>query len=461
MKLYSIKKHLYFLLGMAFTIAQSYGQVLTKTQQHSFSVPNNVAIELHSTYTNIEFELTDSNTVVIDAQMDIEGLSKSEANAYFKKWAFKASKQKNKLVIRSFLNNKTNENIDKHGYYNGYFIEGVQRNATRADKKEHSKINQSNETNFNVKSSIGNSKVFDYKAYIEEGDRYLFKFQKENNEPVGKRWFHKTKKERILLQNSIKKKQPKKALKNAKQSINSKERLKASLKKNKLSKANVRSLPKRAIITKTLKIKIPRHAQLTINVRHGKIIFSDNITDLKADLSYVLLEATKISGNNTSIKGAYTNLEVNQWKAGSLDVTFSEFVLIKEVARIHITSNGSLVSIDAVTEDINANGNFKMLDVALTSEIKQATIAVEDSKVVWIKLPNSPYNLQYEGIDSKLIHPKKFSLRRAKNNPSKQILEHTLHSRTQRNINIKALSSVMQIYDILWDDLKIKSLKGL
>jgi hypothetical protein len=461
MKLYKIKNYVYILLGIVFTITQSYGQILTKTKQHTFSVKKNVVIELNSTYTNIEFELTDNNTVTIETVMDIEGLSKTEANAYFKKWDFKASKQQNKLVISSFLDNKTTKNLDKHGYYKGYFIDDAQLDAITSEKKDISKTKDTKEANFTIKSSKRNSKVFNYKAYIEEGDRYLVKFQKENNEPVGKRWFNKTKKERILMQQSVKKKLPKKAINVAKQNINSKEVLKAKLKKSKLSKANVRSLPKRAIITKTLKIKIPRLAQLTINVRHGKVIFSDDITNLKADLSYVLLEANKISGTNTLIKGAYTNLEVNHWKAGSLDITFSEFALIKEVATIDLKADASLVSIDNITESIRAKGNFKMLSVELSSEIKQANIDVEDSKVVWIKLPSNLYNLSYEGIDSKLIHPKKFSLKTEKNNTSKQTLENMPLKNNGRIVKIKALSSVMQIYDILWDDLKIKSLKGL
>lgn len=266
------------------------------------------------------------------------------------------------------------------------------------------------------------------------------------------------------MQKSVKKKLPKKEKKSinvAKQNINSKEVLKAKLKKSKLSKANVRSLPKRAIITKTLKIKVPKNAQLAINVRHGKVIFSDDITNLKANLSYVLLEAKKISGGNTLIKGAYTNLEVNQWKAGSLDLTFSEFALIKEVESINITADASLVSIDNITKSIRAKGNFKMLSVELSSEIKQANIDVEDSKVVWIKLPTNLYNLRYQGINSKLIHPKKFSLKTDPKNTSKQTLENILLKNNERTIKIKALASVMQIYDIPWDDLKIKSLKGL
>lgn len=464
MKLYNIKNTMYFLFGIVFTITQSYGQVLTKTKQHTFSVKKDVVIELNSTYTNIEFELTDNNIVAIETVMDIEGLSKTEANAYFKKWEFKASKQQNKLIISSFLNNKTTKNLDKHGYYKGYFIDDSQLDAIAPEKKVSSKTNETKEANFTIKSSKEKSKVFDYKTYIEEGDRYLIRFQKETNEPVGKRWFNKTKKERILMQQSVKKKQPKKEKKTinvAKQNINSKEKLKAQLKKSKLPKANVRSLPKRAIITKTLKIKIPKYAQLAINVRHGKVIFSDDVTNLKADLSYVLLEANKISGANTLIKGAYTNLEINQWKAGSLDLTFSEFALIKEVVTIDITADASLVSIDNITESIDAKGNFKMLSVELSSEIKQANIDVEDSKVVWIKLPTNLYNLRYQGINSKLIHPKKFSLKTDPKNTSKQTLENIPLKNKERTIKIKALASVMQIYDIPWDDLKIKSLKGL
>ena len=459
MKLFKKNNYVYFLLGIALTVTSSYGQVLTKTRQLEFLVKDNVVIELNSKYTNIEFELTDKNTVVIEAVMDIEGLSQTEADAYFKKWKFNARQQKNKLVISSFLVNSASANFDKHGYYKGYFI-----NADAKTSEKKGNLNKVDTFKYTDKSLNENTKKFDYDLYIEEGDRYLLKWQKKNKEKIGKRWFNKTKEERILLQKSLKDKQSKKVEKGKMESkviINYKDKLKVKVKKGKLSKANVRSLPKRAIVNKTLKIKIPKHARLQINVRHGKVIISGDITNLKADLSYVLLEATKISGTSTSIKGAYTNFEINHWKAGSLDVAFSDFVLIKEVASINITANTSLVSIDKITESIDAKGNFKMLSVELFSTIKYAKIDVEDSKVVWIKLPNSAYNLRYEGIDSKLIHPKKFSLKTAKNNSSKQLLENRPLKNNERFVEIKALSSVMQIYDISWDDLKIKSLEGL
>jgi len=465
MKLFKTNNYIYFLLGIILSLTNSYGQVLTKTKQLEFSVKDDVAIELNSKYTNIEFELTDNNTVSIDAVMDVEGLSQSEVEAYFKKWDFKVQEQNNKLVISSFLVNNSDVNRDKHGYYKGYFLDSVQLNAITSDievsKNTSSSPKQSQEIKTTDESINKHTRKFDYQAYIEEGDSYLLKWQKETNEPVGKRWFNKTKEERILMQQSIKENQSKKVEKEsnvAKENKNSREELVAKLKKSELSSTNVRSLPKRTIINKTLKIKIPRHAHLNINVRHGKVIISDDISNLKANLSYVLLQANKISGTNTSIKGAYTNFEVNHWKAGSLDVAFSGFVLINEAASLDITSNGSVVSIDNITDNIHARGNFKMLSIELSPNIKFANIDIEDSKKVWVKLPNSPYNLSYEGIDSKLIHPEKFSLKTMQNNSSKQLLESMPLKNNERFIELKVLSSTIQIYDIPWEDLKIKSL---
>ncbi len=99
-----------------------------------------------------------------------------------------------------------------------------------------------------------------------------------------------------------------------------------------------------------------------------------------------------------------------------------------------------------------------MLSIELSPNIKFANIDIEDSKKVWVKLPNSPYNLRYEGIDSKLIHPEKFSLKTMQNNSSKQLLESMPLKNNERFIELKVLSSTIQIYDIPWDDLKIKSL---
>lgn len=427
------------------TLTSSFAQKITKTDHYKFKVNENIAIEINSKYTNIEFELTDNNSIQIETIMEVEGLSENEVDTYFKQWNFKANKNKNKIVINSSLN--TNKPIQKKGYYKGYFIEGETLSDSKAGVE---KLNKG--LGISKKNNIKNQGEFDFKSYIKNGNAYLKQWEKENNEPIGKRFYNKTKAERIQLQ-----KPQKKILPNLgeKPKVINKDLLK---RKNEIPQNNVRKLSKRATVNKTLKIKIPRDVKLVVNARHGKVEFLNEVKNLIANLSYVLLKATKISGEKTLIKGKYSNFEINQWQNGKIDVLFSGFVLINKAKKIDITSNTSTVSIDAVTESISAKGNFKMLSVDALSSIKNININVEDSKKVWLKLPKTIYNLFYEGVNSKLIHPEKFILKTTQNNPKKQQIVHTSIHKNTPKVTIKALYSTMQIYDIPWENLAIKNI---
>ena len=228
MKLYKTNNYGYFLLGILLTLTNGYGQVLTITEQLEFVVKDNVGIELNSKYTNIEFELTDNNTVMIEAVMDIEGLSQTEADTYFKRWEFGAHEQNNKLIISSLSINNANTSLDENGYYEGYFIDSDELDAITSGNGVSSNPGQTKELKYTDKPLKGTPGYFDYEAYIEDGNSYLLKWQKENNEPVGKRWFNKTKEERISMQQP---KEVKKSTIGSKEIINSKEELKAQLKK--------------------------------------------------------------------------------------------------------------------------------------------------------------------------------------------------------------------------------------
>lgn len=433
-----------FLLVVALT--NSYAQVVTKTQQHEFSVSEGVVVDITSKYTNLEFEFTDDDAVTVEAIMQVEGLTEGEVEAYFKNWNFKANKFGNKVEITSVLQDDQGVGFKKNGYYQGYFLDADELMSAQPEQ-----------TNIKVNSESSSTQKkqgeFDFDAYIEKGDAYLEQWERENNEKIGKRWYNKTKEERIKLR------QPKKEVLvelDNKQMIVDKIELK---KKNKLPSVNVRDLSKRAIINKTLKIKIPRNAKLSINARHGKVVFTETIKNLKAQLSYMLFNASKITGEKTSIHGLYSNFEIDNWDEGALDVMFSDYTLIKEVKQMILTSNASTVSIDNVSQRIDAKGNFKMLSIDTSEEVKTVNVNVEDSKKVWLKLPKKAYNLRYEGVNSKLIHPEKFVLKSNSANPRKQTIESNLLKNNECIVTITSLSSTMQIYDIPWEDLKIKSLK--
>lgn len=443
MKLFKIKISALFL---AMVLTNSYAQVITKTKQHEFSVAKDVSIDITSKYTNLEFELTNDDVVTVEAIMQVEGLSQKEVEKYFKNWDFKASKQGDKIKINSVLQNNSDFSYKERGYYQGYFLDAEEVSTSKKDENNDKKYSKRSKT-------TQKQGEFDYDAYIEKGNKYLEQWEKENNEKIGKRWYNKSKEERI------KSKQPKKetlAELNKKSVIINKAELKE---KNKLPTVNVRDLSKRAIIYKILKIKIPINARLIINAKHGKVVFNETVKNLKAELSYILLNASEITGEKTLIKGLYSNFEIEHWDEGTLDVMFSDYTLIKEVKQMMLTSNASTVSIDNASQSIDAKGNFEMLSIDASEEIKTINMSIEDSKKVWLKLPKKAYNLSYEGENSKVIHPEKFVLKTSKTNPRKQTIESNPLKNNECIVSITSLSSTMQIYDIPWENLKIKSLK--
>lgn len=442
MKLFKINTILVLLL-LFLGINKTFGQSYTFTKHQQSAVNNNTTVVLNSKYTNIELKSTNKNVVTIEAIMKVDGLSKKEANNYFKKWETNITKEESFLNINSNLKNTSNNNLNRNGFYNGYFIEESKMKEIKSEIK-----------NITKKKSAKNNKIFDFNLYVKDGDAYLHKWQKENNESIGKRWFNKSKEERILLQKARKpNKQPKR--------VQPKEKLKNKLSRSIKPTANIRALSNRAIIKKTLKITIPKSVFLNIKARHGKITVTNGLDNINADLNYVLLSAKTISGINTKIKGNFTNLEVDEWKSGDLDVKFSDYVLIKSADHINIQSEASIVSIDKLNNGINAKGNFKMLSVDLTSSVSKANITVEDSKQVWIKLPQTPYNLMYNGVNTKLIHPKKFNLRTKSKQQKKQYFKYLPLKSNEKTFEINAFSSTIQIYDIAWKDLKIKNLSKL
>ena len=451
------KKYLSFILILGISITSCFGQINTKKKQIQIDVNNNDNIELNTTYTNIEIELTNNNTVIINAIMDIDGLSNKEANNYFNNWNLETSKNQNNLVINSTFKNKNTNNLNKNGYYNGYFIETKQLEEINAE------INSFSQDNIKISNTdIKNESSFNYDLYIKEGNKYLDKWQKNNKESVGKRWFNKTKKERIALRKAAKKRKPNKnklITKKQLAALNPQKTLQNKINKKLKPKTNIRALSNRAIINKTLKIKIPKHANLTLNTRHGKVTISNEINNLKANLSYVLLVANNITGTKTQIKSTYSNFEINNWSEGKIETAFSNFVLIKKVKNIDITSNSSTVSIDKISNSLNAKGNFKMLSVDFSLSFKQALIDIVDSKKVWIKLPKTKLNLKYHGKNSNLIHSNKYLKSIVKKDLKNEIIEHLPLKNNKQYVQIIAKKSTLQVYDIPWEDLKIKNFK--
>ena len=154
-------------------------------------------------------------------------------------------------------------------------------------------------------------------------------------------------------------------------------------------------------VKKTIKIKMPKDAELKVNVRHGKLKFASLMRNLKADLSHSDLLATSIDGGNTSINAAYSTVFIKEWKDGELELDYVEDAIVQNVEKLFLNSNSSNIGIDYLKDNAIINGGFGELTIHnIMDSFTNLNIILENSDA-HIKLPKTDYDLLFRGSCSK------------------------------------------------------------
>jgi hypothetical protein len=150
-------------------------------------------------------------------------------------------------------------------------------------------------------------------------------------------------------------------------------------------------------VKRTLKIKMPKDAELKVNVRHGKLKLASVIKNLKADLAYTTLLATGIDGRDTSINVAYSDVNVTDWNAGELNLKYVENAILRQVKQLSLNAVSSNIDIDNLTGNAIIDGSFGDLAIHNVSEsFNNLNIILENSDAT-IKLPKTDYDLLFKG----------------------------------------------------------------
>jgi hypothetical protein len=162
-------------------------------------------------------------------------------------------------------------------------------------------------------------------------------------------------------------------------------------------------------VIKTIKIKMPKNAKLKVNVRHGELKFASVIHNLKADLSHATLIATGIDGSLTSINASYSPVLVTNWNLGELKLNYVENAQLKQVQRLMLHSNSSNIQIEELLGNAVINGSFGDLEInKIANAFNNLNLVLENSDAL-VSLPETDFNLQYEGIRTRFQHPEKSS----------------------------------------------------
>ncbi|QDO94109.1 hypothetical protein FNB79_08995 [Formosa sediminum] len=160
-------------------------------------------------------------------------------------------------------------------------------------------------------------------------------------------------------------------------------------------------------IKKTIIIRMPKKANLKVNVKYGELQFVSLIENLKAQLAHTKLTANTIDGSLTSIEVAYAPVSITHWNQGQLMLKYVEQAKIETVNQLVLNSNSSNIQLGQLSGNTIINGSFGNLKIAeITESFQNLNIVLENSDAI-ISLPKTAYSLQYNGKQSRFKHPKK------------------------------------------------------
>lgn len=447
------KTALLVLLVFSVTVA---AQKQSKKYSEKFTVNPDATVEINTSYTDIEFETWNKNTVEVEGYIEVEGVTKEEAEKYFKGWNFEALGNSSKVTISTKPNVFFHKDMvvmpgnDLH--FEDFDIrieEAIQPMIVELKKMPPlppmPRINEFN---------------FDFEAYKKDGDKYLEKWKKEFDKSFDKEykqkleaWRKEVEKNREEIEKfKVKVHEQNKKIsenfkKNKEEIIIRKKEAEARAAKLKKEKKNVfwfsSDTDKKVKIKKVIKIKMPKGIKLKLNVRHGEVKLAENIKNIKATLSHARLLAQVVDGNATVIKSSFAPVFVNTWNRGKLHVNYAEEVKLNNVAVLDLETNASNVVIDNIKEQAKIFGKLGSLHVnEITNSFTDVHLDLNNTEAVII-LPKTSFSFNLESVGTTFTIPKR--LQTNSNKQGRTVLVNGFYQKPSSNKNITIMAKYSDV----------------
>jgi len=271
-----------------------FGQKSERKIEEKFNVDKNAVIEITTRYTDVTIETWNKNVVSIKGVWEVEGMTKEEAENYFKDWNFEALANKDKVVVTS--KDKNSHQLPK-GFFEGLdfdfdsiaFIGNLVEGDFFAQAPPIPTTPELPEPFIEHLSEV----EFDHEAYEKDKEGYMKKFEKKMEE-----WSKEFEEKIEPKMKEFEEKMAKWEKENAPKMKEFEERMKKWEKEN---GKKMKELEKRAAkmekerkekyvailvdgknknsqkIKKSLLIKIPKSAKVKIDAKFGKFIFPDDM----------------------------------------------------------------------------------------------------------------------------------------------------------------------------------------
>ena len=448
---HKIYKNIFTLVAICF-LGTTFAQKFDKKFTENFNVNKDVEVVINASNSDINVTNWSKNEVEITAFIEIEGVTKEEAEEYFEKWNFEALGNKKKVQIISKGSNAFGLKNDIVFFNNMDFnIQIPEITMPDFDSIEIPDMNF--DFDFDDDFEFDFESLDDLEENMKRDGKYSFEYHKDDEHIViksKKEWeeFKKTKRYEELKKelkstssriktamlnskNQIKKidkKKLKEALEEARVQIKNidKEQIRVGLLKAKEALKNMNFSfngksddltinGKKVKIKKTIEIKVPKGATFNLNTRHCKVKLPNTVAS--GNVKYGSFNANNLIGGKLTVDSSPVN--INSLNACTLFLNNVTDAKIASVINTSVSSNTSDLEVSKVFGNVKLSDEFGKIIIGGFSNNFEELI---------LNLSNSEAEINFGEVHSKI----KYNVHKAKLN--NQRVKYFKNSETTKNL---------------------------
>ncbi len=410
-------KHIITFIALGF-LGTVFAQKFDKKFTENFKTNKDVEVIISASNTDINVTTWNKNEVKVEAYIEIEGISKIEAEQYFKDWNFEALGNSKKVKI-------TSKGSGTFNFKNDFvFFDDINFDFKMPE------IDLANieaiilpDVDFDFDFDFDFEDIEDLDENMEKNGKYEFTWNDGDNKVViksKKEWeaFKKTKrykelkekmsltKEKLRKKFFISKEEMKEKIKQAKKEYKKvdmeeikKELAKAKevlkeLKFNINSNSNSEDIiinGKKINIKKRLEIKVPKSATFDLNTRHCKVKLPNTVAI--GNVKYGSFDANNLLDSKLTLD--YSKVNINDLNACTLFLNNVTDAKIASVTNTSLSNNSSGVKILKINKNVNLSDKFGELTIdSFNPNFGEFVLNLSQSNAT-IVLGNVPCKFEY------------------------------------------------------------------
>ena len=472
---------------LSLMVVGGYGQKQSKTFNEVFNVNAETVLDINTSNADIEFETWDKDQITVEATIELDGASTTEAAAYFEKGGIEIVGNSKKVEITTGVENTWSFNYSTGGLHNlnieipdfHFEMPEIPEMPELAELAEMPEIHieQMHIDLSDMPMPPVPAVEFDYEAYKKDGEKYLKKWQKKFDKGFGEEYQKKmeawsakmeikhevmekrheemeqrreemmgkrleAQERRMEAQAEAMERRGEAMEQRAEEMAKKREKL-FEEQENHKNDSNIfyyssDGESKKFKIKKTIKIKMPKGTKINMNVRHGEVKLAGNTKNINARLSYSTLLAATIDGNQTTIKTSYSPVSVQKWNYGLLQADYSENVDLDEVLNLRLSTTSSEVTINKLLESVVITSKMGPIKInSVSKNFKEIDISLQNAEMTF-DLPETAFDIEVNGTMSKLSTPASLKLDRTKHNNTTVHTGYNLNGKSDKSIVINS-----------------------